>query len=316
MTRSKGDVMNLEFSRPLLLAALLGLLLPSCQAGVTSLFGETLYVDESNTATRQRQKEQLQVAEAAYASAPTSEQAAIWYGRRTAYLGRYQEAVDIFTRALQEHPESPELLRHRGHRYITLRRFDLAIADFERAVELTRGKPDVVEPDGQPNARNIPTGTLQTSIWYHYGLARYLKGEYPLAEIAYRNCLAAAKNPDMQSAASYWLYLTLTRQLKFDAADRVAKSIGTDWDIIENHAYFRLLLLYAGKLDYSDFGDETADGVQNATQDYGLCNYRLNQGNREGAISDLKDLLASDQWAAFGYIAAEADLLRMGETPR
>jgi tetratricopeptide (TPR) repeat protein len=283
---------------------------------VTSLFGETLVVDESGSATRDRQLEQLQVAEAAYEAAPNSEQAAIWYGRRTAYLGRYQEAVDIYSQALQEHPDSAELLRHRGHRYITLRQFDLAIADYERAAELIRGKPDMVEPDGQPNSRNIPTGTLQTSIWYHYGLARYLKGEYALAEIAYRNCLAAAKNPDMKSAASYWLYLTLTRQLKYDAADRVANGIGTDWDIIENHAYYRLLLLYAGKLQYSDFSDETADGVQNATQAYGLCNYRLIQGNRDGAISDLKDLLASDQWAAFGYIAAEADLLRMGETPR
>ena len=38
-----------------------------------------------------------------------------------------------------------------------------------------------IEPDGQPNARNIPTSTLNSNIYYHLGLAQYLKGEFEAA---------------------------------------------------------------------------------------------------------------------------------------
>ena len=53
--------------------------------------------------------------------------------------------------------------------------------------ELTSGLPDEVEPDGLPNAQNIPTGTLQFNIFYHLGLAHYLKGDLAAALDAYRS---------------------------------------------------------------------------------------------------------------------------------
>ncbi len=77
------------------------------------------------------------------------------------------------------------MYRHRGHRYITLREFDKAIADFNKAVELIEGTDDIVEPDGAPNAAGIPTSTLHTNIWYHLGLAHYLKGDFAAALLAY-----------------------------------------------------------------------------------------------------------------------------------
>lgn len=280
----------------------------------TSLYGETLVVADSEGPARERQEAQLAVAEAAYRVAPSSEEAAIWLGRRTAYLGRYRQAIEIYSEALLQHPDSAQLLRHRGHRHITLRNFDAAIADFERAAELIDGHQDIVEADGQPNASNIPTSTLHTNIWYHLGLVRFLREEYALAEIAYRNCLGESKNQDMEVAARYWLYLSLSRQLKQDAADRVAARVGANWRIIENHAYHRLLLLYAGRLGVADLEKASGTGIQNATQAYGLCNHFLIRGDRPEAIARMHRLLDGGQWQAFGYIAAEADLLRMGES--
>ena len=135
----------------------------------------------------------------------------IWLGRRTAYLGQYKQAIRIFTEGAEKFRDDPRFLRHRGHRLITLRCFDLAISDLKRAAKLTKGKPDEIEPDGLPNARNIPTSTLQSNIWYHLGLAHYLKGDFKAALNAYREAMKVSKNPDMLVATTHWLYMTLRR---------------------------------------------------------------------------------------------------------
>ncbi len=105
--------------------------------------------------------ERYEEAERALAVAPTNVDSLIWMGRRTAYLGRYREAIDIYSEAIGLHPEDARLYRHRGHRHLSVRELGKAIADLERAAELTEGRMDEVEPDGLPNAMNIPTSTLQ-----------------------------------------------------------------------------------------------------------------------------------------------------------
>jgi len=98
-----------------------------------------------------------------------------------------------------------------GLRHITLRELDRAIDDLQRAAELVAGRPDEVEPDGLPNARDIPTSTLQSNVWYHLGLAYYLKGNFEQALRCYRECMRVSNNPDMMCATSHWLYMTLHR---------------------------------------------------------------------------------------------------------
>jgi hypothetical protein len=82
------------------------------------------------------------------------------------------------------------LLRHRGHRWITLRELELAVEDLALAAFRCRDLPDAVEPDGAPNALGIPRGTDKTSIFYHLGLAHYLRGEFAAALSAYDECRA------------------------------------------------------------------------------------------------------------------------------
>src|SRR5262245_13755040 len=82
----------------------------------------------------------LAQARAAYEAEPGNEDNIVWLGRRLAYLGRYGEAIDVFTKGIGAHPDSVKLLRHRGHRYITTRRFDLAAKDLQRAANLIRDK--------------------------------------------------------------------------------------------------------------------------------------------------------------------------------
>jgi tetratricopeptide (TPR) repeat protein len=279
----------------------------------TSLLGEPLIPPPLPDSVRARYEAQLREAQDGLADDPNSADAAIWVGRRLAYLGRYREAIDSFTQAIARHPDDARMYRHRGHRYITVRILDSAIADLEHAAALVAGRPDVIEPDGLPNARNIPTSTLQSNIWYHLGLAYYLRGEFARAYEAYRQALAVSTNPDMLVATTHWAYMTLRRMGNEAEAARVLTPIRREMDIIENDAYHRLLLLYKGELPVDSLlapDSAATDAVQDATVGYGVGNWHLYNGRAEDAVAVFTGVMRNAQWAAFGYIASEAELAR------
>jgi tetratricopeptide (TPR) repeat protein len=286
---------------------------PQLQA--ISLFGESLFPPPLPPEVREDREVKLVQARSDYELDPGDTDAIIWYGRRTAYLGDYRSAITIYTEGIEQHPDDARLYRHRGHRFISVRELDRAVADLQRAAELVAGRDDEVEPDGLPNARNIPTSTLQSNIWYHLGLAHYLKGEFESALRAYRECIEVSGNPDMLVATSHWLYTTLRRLDMETEAGAVLEPIDADMDVIENDAYHQLLLMYKGELDPQDLlqGTLSEDGIENAALAYGIGAWYLYNGELEQAVEIFRTVLSGSQWSAFGYIAAEADLQRLVE---
>jgi 4-amino-4-deoxy-L-arabinose transferase-like glycosyltransferase/tetratricopeptide (TPR) repeat protein len=236
----------------------------------------------------------------------------IWVGRRTAYLGRYREAVAMFTYGLSLHPESHKLRRHRGHRFITLRRLDDAVRDLEEAAARIAELPDEVEPDGLPNPQGVPRSTSHTNIWYHLGLAHYLSGDLAAAERCYARCLGLAGNDDMDVAARHWLYMILRRRGRAADAERLLAPVREQMEIFENESYHRLLLMYQGREDPERLlADALAGGgLDAATVGYGVGNWYRYTGRPSRAREIYRAVLAGPTWAAFGYIAAEAELSR------
>jgi hypothetical protein len=55
---------------------------------------------------------------------------------------------------------------------------------------------------------------------------------------------------------------------------------------------------------------DSVDAVQDATLGYGVGNWHLYNGRAEEAMSVFSRVVRTTQWAAFGYIAAEAELAR------
>lgn len=256
----------------------------------------------------------LPAAQQRYAAAPTEENT-IWLGRRTAYLGRYEEAIGIYTAGLERYPRSYRLYRHRGHRQISLRHFDAAIADLTRAAELMRGHALEIEPDGIPNRLNRPLSTTQFNVWYHLGLAYYLKGDFAAAERAYLECLAISDNADSVTATVDWLYMTYRRQGKHEAAAALLRRITPEMTVIENDAYLKRLRFYQGQLPVEALLATTGTGEEAdltlATQGYGVANWYLVNGETGKALALLERVAASPHRSAFGTIAAEADLARL-----
>lgn len=256
-------------------------------------------------------EENLRQAQAAYARDSTNADAIIWLGRRHAYVGHYREAVDVFTKGIVLHPRDARFYRHRGHRYITLRQLDAAIDDLQRAAELVRGQPDEIEPDGAPNAHNIPTSTLQSNIWYHLALAHYLKHDFERALPAWEQAMRVSTNDDMHVATADWLYMTLRRLGRTLEAERVLIPIRKEMRILENHAYHKRLLMYKGELKPAALlSEQTDDAVQLATYGYGVANWYLYNGQREKAFELFRKIVNGKNPAAFGFIAAEMELAK------
>jgi tetratricopeptide (TPR) repeat protein len=284
-----------------------------------SFLGDTLRQLPLPAATRTRYEQQLTEACVPYSRSQTNADSIIWYARRLAYLGRLRESIDVYSRGISLHPNNPWFYRHRGHRYISVREIDRAIADLERATRLVAGKPDEVEPDGQPNPRNIPIGTLHSNIAYHLGLAYYLKGDFARAADVYRREIADARNDDRLVSTAHWLYMSLRRQGRDADAAKVLEPIKPVMNVIENDTYHRLLLLYKGLMPLDSVlkvGPTGEMSVTDATAAYGIGNWHLYNGRRAEAERVFRRILAGGQWGAFGYIAAEAELARMRGTRR
>lgn len=255
----------------------------------------------------------LAIAREAYERNPDVADELIWYGRRTAYIGEYKESIKLFTDGIRKFPNDARSYRHRGHRYITLRCFDDAIRDFEAAAKLIKGKPDVTEPDGMPNVRNIPTSTLQSNIWYHLGIAYYLKGNFKKAASAYAECQKVSKNNDMRVATAYWHYMTLRRMGKIRDAKKLLVPFAGDIEVIENTDYLKLIKLNRDEARPENLLAEIqgdAATLSSASLGYGIGNYFLYNGDKEKAMTIFRKITSGNQWASFGRIAAEVELKR------
>ncbi len=282
-------------------------------AEAISLLGDTLWRPVPSAAALPRLTAQLDSAEQAVANEPGSADALIWLGRRQAYLGRYREAISTFGEGVARYPEDARFYRHRGHRFLTTRQLDRAIDDFTRAGELQRGIADALEPDGAPNAAGIPVSTLQFNIWYHLGLSHFLRGDWERALTAYDECLAVSDNADSQVATAYWRYMTLRRLGRDADASASVAFVSDTLTVIENDTYLQLLRLFRGDVTTSDVLPATPEGqmdVANSTLAFGVSMHELLSGRSEQARVLWRQIVAGGQWAAFGSLAAEAELAR------
>ena len=248
-------------------------------------------------------------AKKAYEANPTDVEALIWYGRRTAYLGRYRQAITIYTEGIKNFPKDARLYRHRGHRYISIRNYEAAIADLEKAASLIQGTTDQIEPDGMPNAQNIPLSSLHSNVWYHLGLAYFLTQEYEKAYTAYIQCRESGDNYDNIVSSTHWLYLIQLRLGNPERADSLLAPIQKEGVVIENQSYADLCQLYKGWI-YPDILLQASPGnPSNDAVSYGLANWYLHQGDSSKGIQLLEALVAGKAFTSFGYLAAEGDLM-------
>lgn len=247
-------------------------------------------------------KGEIAKAQEKVASAPNNVELIIALGRAQANVWYYNDAIETYTRGIKIAPENAMLYRHRGHRYISTRQFDKAVADLMRASKIKGDDFD---------------------IWYHLGLAHYLKGEFTKAAVPYERCYAVAEKnraeteankegrDDSLVAISDWLYMTYRRMKKDPEAVRVLEKITPAMLVKENKSYYERLLFYKGlKKEEELVNVEKATDLEIATVGYGIGNWYLYNGDRKKAEEYFRKIVSGKYWSAFGFIAAEAELAR------
>lgn len=261
---------------------------------------------------RHRYEAKLEEARQRLAANPDDPEALLWVGRHLGYLWRMREAIATFTEGIRRFPQDARFYRHRGHRLISVRHFDAAVADLQKAAELAEGRPDDIEQDGAPNARNIPLTTTQYNIWYHLGVAHYLRGDFEASLSAFRKDLEFTRGyADNLVAVSDWLYMCLRRLERDNEAEEILAPVHADMDIIENKAYHRRLLMYKGLLEPTDLlNDATASDLDLATMGYGVANWHWCNGETERAADIFHRIVTGPYWPAFGFIGAEVELAK------
>ncbi len=281
---------------------------------VVSLLGTTYFEPERSPELQQKLDSNLAVAKENFHNDP-SEENYIWYGRRLGYLSRFNEAIEVLSEGIEKYPQSYKLLRHRGHRFISMRLFDRAIDDLTKASQLMPPYPPEIEPDGAPNKINKPLSSTQFNVWYHLGLAHYLKGEFEKAEQAYIECLKASNNDDLMVATIDWFYMTYRREGKEELAKGLLGNITDSMNIIENDSYYKRLKMYQGKLQPEDVltVDPNAEDydLSLATQGYGVGNWYFYNGDTTKAVEIFEKVVSGNSFASFGFIASEAELARL-----
>lgn len=280
----------------------------SFESSFTTQLGKTYQLSEPS----EKLLSQYEEAKANFEANPDDVEALIWYGRRTAYLGQYGKAIDIYSEGIEKFPQEPRLYRHRGHRYVSIREFDQAISDLEKAAELIQGTPNEIEPDGMPNALNIPVSSLHGNIYYHLGLAYYLVGDYEKAYDAYVKCRESGSHYDNIVSSTHWLYMIQQRLGNPAKADSLLAPIHADSTVIENQSYADLCNLYKGWVSVDSLIEQGAGGnPSNDAVRYGVANWYLYNGDTSRAKNMMEGLLETNSFASFGYIAAEQDWIRM-----
>jgi tetratricopeptide (TPR) repeat protein len=189
------------------------------------------------------------------------------------------------------------------------------VADLQQAASLAPENPLEIEPDGQPNKLNIPLSSTQFNIWYHLGLAHYLRGDFESAAMAYIKCMGVSNNDDLMCATVDWMYMTYRRMKRDEEAAALLSLIRDDMKIIENDSYYLRLKMYKGLIQPDSLlnVDANTDDVDLAlaTQGYGVGNWYLCEGDTSKALEIFNKVVSGKHFSSFGFIAAEVELQRL-----
>ena len=243
-----------------------------------------------------------------YNENPNNEQNIISYGEHLADLGKFNDAINVYTEGLLAFPESYKLMRHLGQRYLTTRQFDIAIDFLTQAATAADEAPEIeMEKNNSVYRYKRPVYNVKFNIWYYLGLSYYMKGNYDKAISSFRKCENYTNNNDLIVAITNWLYASYSKIGNLEMASSEINKIDTKMNLveIESRQYNDLIMLYRGTMTPDVLIKRNGN---NADIGYGIGNYYLINGQVENAINIFNRIMTTEQQEQIGFIAIESDL--------
>ena len=223
---------------------------------------------------------------------PTNAEFPLGKCRALAAASRHKDAIAACSESLRLRPDNAEALRDRGHYYLNLGQVEPALADLTRAAGLT---------------------TTDRGVYYHLGVAYYLKGDFARAAAAYRSCLDNSKGADAIECSA-WLYPSLVRAGRKQEATALLAGVKADPAITGHPAWYldRLLLFKGVRTEDQVAANLNAEGALSVSSiGYSLGLWHLLNGRPERAREYFEKAVATGFTPAWGYRCSEAELARM-----
>jgi hypothetical protein len=106
------------------------------------------------------------------------------------------------------------------------------------------------------------------------------------------------------------LHIALRRLGRDAEAAELLQGLRDEMEILENDSYHDLLMLYAGRLNAVELQGrlDRGDGPSQAALAYGLARWYDDGGDAQRAYEGYRRIVTEAPWAAFGAIAAEAEI--------
>ncbi len=275
------------------------------------------------------QTERIRRADEALAANPNDIDLTIEAALAREEVWRYDEAVALYTDAMELAPDDYRLYLGRAHRLIRLRRFEQALEDLNRAAEL--------------DAYGFNTAYLRGLLYYvtgrfdeaadEYGRCLALSEDEEALALASagevpgdpRHCMVVATDDRSRVALTMWMYRALRRAGRDEEAARLLESVPEGLTLSDgptsyeastikpgsNQHYYQTLLMYRGLLEEEQILDREKLQGQWSTVAYGVAVWHLVEGRREKAVTLLREIVDEPYWARLGHVAAEADLIRL-----
>jgi tetratricopeptide (TPR) repeat protein len=211
--------------------------------------------------------------------------------RALAAASRHTEAIPVCTESLRLRPDNAEALRDRGHYYLNLGQVEPALADLTRAAGVDR---------------------TDRGVYYHLGVAYYLKGDFPRAAAAYQSCLDNSKGVDTIECIA-WLYPSLVRADRKQEAAALLDRVHADASITGHPAWYldRLLLFKGARTEEQVAANLNVEGALSLSSiGYSLGLWHLLNGRAQRAREYFEKAVATNFTPAWGYRCSEAELKR------
>jgi tetratricopeptide (TPR) repeat protein len=233
--------------------------------------------------------------------------------QRTADMGRFKEAIAILTRASTLHLGDARLFRLRGEYFLRVREFDLAVADLRQAG--MAAMPTMAETVDLPGgSKTITTVSFQTI--FLLGTAFYCRGDFGPARIAFSEAVKQATTADDLARAVLWLFFSSRRAGPPGEAAELLRTISGTWSMAGSRDEHDLLLAFKGEMPSDSVRARALNdkgGDERALYSYAIGYLMLIREQPEQARLWFEQARMIPNWAALTYLAAEAELARLGK---
>ncbi|MGE0441263.1 MAG: hypothetical protein AB7L66_18890 [Gemmatimonadales bacterium] len=285
---------------------------PPLGAQAISLVGDTLWAVRFSTSEGQERVRLLVDAQRRARAQPGNDGAQMLLARRTADIGRFREALEIYNELVVELAADPRVRRRRGELLLLLREPDKAVKELTGATELARRRFAVEREyvEGE-NGQLIGTGVAFGAEWL-LGVAHYVRGDFPRAVESLSQAVRLAADPDETVLSAVWLYFALRQSGNAAGAATIARAVPADAAVTTRRAELNLLLALRGAIPLDSLRRESrfAPSETGNLYRYGVAVGLLTGDQREAAVQALEDIRLIGAWGDLAALAAEADLAR------